>query len=149
MRSFLDWELLGWDFFRKYTDTQMRIRTRWSFFPDVDCCFQMASDEYFLFFLQFYCHADTQIHRYVDRCSHLLAIAMTSNQLPEVVIGFAYPPHPWRISKLPLKHWRNKHQLRQESMLVIPVNPNHPAASAARKQTLSAAIHKSHQEQQR
>jgi hypothetical protein len=68
---------------------------------------------------------------------------MTSKQLPEVVIGFTDPPHPWRISKLSLKYWHNKHHLRQESMPVIPVNPNHPAASAARKLTHSAAIHES------
>ena len=113
-----------------------------TFFSDVDCCFQMASNDYFLFFV-ILCRADTPICRYSDRCSRLLAIAMTSNPLPEVVIGFADPPHPWRISKLSLKYWRDKHHLRQESMPVIPVNPNHPAASAARKQTPSTAVCKS------
>ena len=101
----------------------------------------MASD-YCLFFVIF-CHTDTQILRYADRCSHLLAIVMTSNQLPEVVVGFADPLHPWKIFKLSLKYWRNKHHLRQESMPVIPVNPNHPAARAVRKRTLSAIVCKS------
>ncbi len=45
-----------------------------------------------------------------------------------------------RISKLSLKYWLNKHWLKQESMPVIPDNPNHPAASAARKRAPSAAV---------
>jgi hypothetical protein len=68
---------------------------------------------------------------------------MSSNQLPEVVVGFAGPPHPRRISKLSRKYWRDKHRLWQESMPVIPVNPNHPTASAAHKRTPSAAVHES------
>ena len=68
---------------------------------------------------------------------------MSSNQLPEVVVGFAGPPHPRRISKLSRKYCPDKHRLRQESMPVIPVNPNHPAASAARKRTPSAAVRES------
>ena len=68
---------------------------------------------------------------------------MSSNQLPEVVVGFSGPPHPRMISKLSQKYWRDKHLLWQESMPVIPVNPNHPAASAARKRTPSAAVRKS------
>jgi hypothetical protein len=82
----------------------------------------------------FFCDfVGAQIHRYADRCSP----AMSSNQLPEVVVGFAGPPHPRRISKLSRKYWR------QESMPVIPVNPNHPAASAACKWTPSAAVRES------
>ena len=55
------------------------------------------------------------------------------------------PPHPWRISKLSRKYWRDKHRLKlkQESMPVIPVNPNHSAASAARKRTPSATVRES------
>ena len=68
---------------------------------------------------------------------------MSSNQLPEVVVGFAAPPHPRRISKQSRKYCRDKHQLRQESMPVIPVNQNHPTASAAGKQTPNAAVCKS------
>jgi hypothetical protein len=41
------------------------------------------------------------------------------------------------------KYCRDKHRLWQESMPVIPVNPNHPAASAVRKRTPSAAVRKS------
>ncbi len=85
-------------------------------------------------------HTATQIRRYTDRCSRLLAIAMTSNQLPDVVIGFAAPPPPRKISKLSLEYWCDKRRLRQASMPVIPVNPNHPAASAARKRTPIAAV---------
>jgi hypothetical protein len=87
-------------------------------------------------------YADTQIRRYADRFSPV----MSSNQLPEVVVGFSSPPHPRRISKLSRKYWRDKHLLRQESMPVIPVNPNHPVASAARKRKRtprSAAIRES------
>jgi hypothetical protein len=65
---------------------------------------------------------------------------MTSNQLPDVIIGFADPPPPWKISKLSSKCWHDKHRLRQASMPVIPVNPNHPAASAVRKWTPIAAV---------
>ena len=54
----------GCDFFRKYTDTQIHIRTRRNFFSDVDHCFQMVSNDYFLFFCDF---VGTQIHRYADR----------------------------------------------------------------------------------
>ena len=69
---------------------------------------------------------------------------MSSNQLPEIVVGSTGPPHPQRISKLSRKYWLDKHRLRQESnMPVIPVNPNHPAASAARKRTSSTAIRES------
>ena len=68
---------------------------------------------------------------------------MSSNQLPEVIVGFAAPPHLRRISKLSRKYCRDKHQLWQESMPVIPVNPNHPAASAACKWTPSAAVRES------
>ena len=68
---------------------------------------------------------------------------MTFNQLPEFVVGFTDPPHPRRISKLSRKYWCNKHRLKQESMPVIPVNRNHPAASAARKRTPSAAVRES------
>ena len=68
---------------------------------------------------------------------------MSSNQLPEVVVGFSGPPHPRMISKLSQKYWRDKHLLWQESMPVIPVNPNHPAASAACKRTPSAAVRES------
>jgi hypothetical protein len=71
-----------------------------------------------------------QIRRYADRCSS----TMSSNQLPEVVVGFAGPPHPRRISKL------SQTYCQQESMPVIPVNLNHPTASAACKRTPSAAI---------
>jgi hypothetical protein len=80
-----------------------------------------------------------QIRRYADRCSPV----MSSNQLPEVVVGFSGPPHLWRISKLSRKYWRDKHLLWQESMPVIPFNPNHPAASTACKRTPSAAVCKS------
>jgi hypothetical protein len=83
------------------------------------------------------------IHRYADRCSPLLAIPMTSNQLPEVLIGFADPPPPRKISKLSSKYWCDKHPLQLASMPVSPVNPNHPTASTARKQTPSAAVHQS------
>ncbi len=68
---------------------------------------------------------------------------MTFNQLPEFVVGFTNPPHPWRISKLSRKYWRNKHRLKKEFVPVIPVNRNHPAASAARKRTPSAAVRES------
>jgi hypothetical protein len=51
----------------------------------------MASSVYSLFFLCFFCHTDTPIPRYADRCSRLLAIAITSNQIPEFVIGLADP----------------------------------------------------------
>ena len=79
-----------------------------------------------------------QIHRYADT---LIGVpAMASNQLPEVVVGLADHPHPRRISKLSLKYWLNKHRFKQESMPVIPVNPNHPAANAARKRAPSAAV---------
>ena len=61
----------GCDFFRKLAAAQTCIRTRRIFFSDVDRCFQMASNDYFLFFVIF-CRADTQ--RYADRCSRLLAI---------------------------------------------------------------------------
>ena len=82
-------------------------------------------------------YTDTQICRYADRCSchGFQSIAC------EDVVGFADHPHPRRLSKLSLKYWHNKHQLKQESMPVIPVNPNHPAASAACKRMPSAAIH--------
>jgi hypothetical protein len=80
-----------------------------------------------------------QIRSYADKCSPV----MSSNRLPEVVVGFSGPPHPRRISKLSRKYWCDKHLLRQESMPVIPVNPNHPAASAARKRTPSAAVRES------
>ncbi len=92
------------------------------------------------FFVFFFCNADTPIHRYADRCSRLLTIAITSNQLPEVVIGFADPPPLQKRSILSSKFWCDTHRLLQASMPVIPVNPNHPAASAARKWTLSAAV---------
>jgi hypothetical protein len=85
-------------------------------------------------------HAATQIRRYTDRCSRLLAISMTHNQLPDVVIGFADPPPPRKIFKLSLKYWCDKHRLRQASMPAIPVNPNHPAASAVRKRTPIVAV---------
>jgi hypothetical protein len=70
---------------------------------------------------------------------------MSSNQLPEIVVGSAGPPHPRRISKLSRKYCLVKHRLRQESIMpVIPVNQNHPAASAARKRTPpSAAVRES------
>ena len=82
-----------------------------------------------------------QIRGYTDRFSPV----MSSNQLPEIVVGSAGPPHPRRISKLSRKYWRDKHRLRQESIMpVIPVNPNHPAASATRsKRTPIAAVRKS------
>ncbi len=87
-------------------------------------------------------YADTQIRRYAD--TQIGVPVMASNQLPEVIIGFAGPPHPRRISKLSRKYWCDKqHQLKQESMPVIPVNPNHPTASAARKRTPSAAVRES------
>ena len=120
-------------------NTQIRIyvlEPAGTFFSYAGHCFQMMSNDYFLFCLWFFCHADMQICRYADRCSPI----MSSNQLPEVVVGFAGPPHLWRISKLSRKCWRDKHQLWQDSMPVIPVNPNHPSASAARKWTPSAVI---------
>ena len=100
----------------------------------------MASSDYSLFFCDFFV---TQPPRYADWCSRLLAIAMTSNQLPEFVIGLADPPPLRKRSILSSKFWCDKHRLRQASMHVIPVNPNHPAASAARKRTPSAAVRKS------
>jgi hypothetical protein len=94
-------------------------------------------------FCVFFCHTDTLIRRYTDRCSCLLAIAMTSSQLSEVVIGFADPPPPQKRSILSSKFWCDKHRLWQASMPVIPVNPNHPTASAAHKRTPSVAVHES------
>ena len=44
--------------------------------------------------------------------THLGVPARTSNQLTEVTVGFAEPPHSWRISKLSRKHWCDKHQQR-------------------------------------
>ncbi len=98
----------------------------------------MVSIDYFLFFCNF---VGAQIRRYAD--TQIGVHAMTSNQLPEVVVGFAGPPHPRRISKLSRKYWCDKHRLKQESTPVIPVSPNHPAASAACKRTPSAAVHES------
>jgi hypothetical protein len=82
-----------------------------------------------------------QIRGDTDRFSPV----MSSNQLPEIVVGSAGPPHPRRISKLSRKYWRDKHRLQQESIMpVIPVNPNHPAASATRsKRTPIAAVRES------
>ncbi len=123
--------------------TQLRIRTcRNPFFQMLIVVFRWRPVFIPCFFV-FICHADTPIRRYADRCSRLLAIAMTSNQLPEVVIGFADPPPLRKRSILSSKFWRNKHRLRQASMPVIPVNPNHPTASAARKRTPSAAVYES------
>ena len=79
--------------------------------------------------------------RYAD--TQIGVPAMTSNQLPEVLVGFTDPPHSRRISKLSRKYWCDKHRLKQESMPIIPVNSNHPAASAARKQTPSVAVYES------
>ncbi len=65
---------LGCDFFRKYTDTQIRIRTHRNIF------FQTVSNNSFLIFLDFLVillssrYADTQIRRYADSCFRLLAI---------------------------------------------------------------------------
>jgi len=98
----------------------------------------MVSNDYFLFFCNF---VGAQIRRYAD--TQIGVHVMTSNQLPEVVVGFAGSPHPWRISKLSRKYWCDKHQLKQESTPVIPVNTNHPAASAACKRIPSAAVRKS------
>jgi hypothetical protein len=87
----------------------------------------------------FFCEfVGEQIHRYAD--TQIGVPAMISNQLHEVIVGFADPPHPQRMSKLSRKYWHDKHQLKQESMPVIPVDPNHPAASAAHKRTPSVAI---------
>jgi hypothetical protein len=70
---------------------------------------------------------------------------MSSNQLLEIVVGSAGTPHPRRISKLSRKYWLDKHRLWQESitMPVIPVNQNHPAASAARRRTPRSAVRES------
>ena len=57
-----------------------------------------------------------QIHRYAD--TQIGVPAMISNQLHEVIVGFADPPHPQRMSKLSWKYWHDKHQLKQESMPV-------------------------------
>ena len=45
---------LGCDFFRKYTDTQIpsyALEPQEPFFLDAGHCFQMVSNDYFLFFL--------------------------------------------------------------------------------------------------
>jgi hypothetical protein len=81
-----------------------------TFFSDAGHCFQMVSNDYFLYFLWFFCHsryadtqirryAGTQIRRYADRCSPV----MSSNQLPEVVVvGFAgSPPSSEDIKAIP------------------------------------------------
>ena len=44
--------------------------------------------------------------------SHLGVPARTSNQLTEVTVEFADPPHSWRISKLSQKYWCDKHRQR-------------------------------------
>jgi hypothetical protein len=44
--------------------------------------------------------------------SHLGVPARTSNQLTEVTVGFADPPHSRRISKLSRKYWCDKHRQR-------------------------------------
>jgi len=56
--------LLGCDFFRKYADTQIHIKNRQKpLFSDAGHCFQMVSNDYFLFFCDF---AVMQIRRYAD-----------------------------------------------------------------------------------
>jgi len=57
--------------------------------------------------------------------THLGVPVRTSNQLTEVTVGVADPPHSRRISKLSRKYWHDKHHQR-----------------AARKQTPSA-VHES------
>ncbi len=66
--------LLGCDFFRKYTDMQIHIRTRRNnFFQMLIIVFRwclMIISYFFAILLA----PDTQISRYADRCSRLLAI---------------------------------------------------------------------------
>ena len=87
-------------------NTQIRryaLEPAGTFFSDAGHCFQMVSNDYFLFFCDFFVvqirrYADTQIPRYADmqirRYADMCSPVMSSNQLPEVVVGFAGPPHP-------------------------------------------------------
>ena len=65
--------------------------------------------------------ADTQMHRWI------LSVMPTS-QLFEVEVGCTDPPPPRRISKLS-RSYRNL----KKNTPVIPVDANHPAASAAHR----------------
>ena len=49
------------------------------------------------------------------------------------------PPSSEDIKAIP-EYLLEKHRLRQESMPVNPINPNHPAASTARKWTPSVSV---------
>ena len=64
--------------------------------------------------------------------SHLGVPARTSNQLTEVTVGFADPPHSRRISKLSRNYWCDKHQQRAARKRPSAVRESPPPPAKAR-----------------